>query len=100
MQFEKHKMTCPQVGGNMPHAEIKAELHWHDIEVADGRLCAGCKMEVDSQCVMVSMIAPGLNPVRPKTFCNGCFETMLGYWERNQIIKAVDVASSAQSEET
>lgn len=46
--------------------------------------------------VLVSMVVPGLDPVRPKTFCNGCFETMLSYWERNQIIKPVEVASTGK----
>lgn len=83
----------------MPHAEIKAELHWHNAEVKAGKLCAGCKFEIAEEGVMVSMVVPGLDPVRPKTFCNGCFETMLSYWERNEIIKAVDVASTAQDQE-
>ena len=81
----------------MPHAEIKAELHWHGVEVRDGRSCAGCKLEVVNRGVMVSMVVPGLNPVRPKTFCNGCFSTMLGYWERNNLIQPVEVASTGST---
>lgn len=82
----------------MPHAEIKAELHWHEIDVKAGKLCAGCKFEIADSGVMVSMVVPGLDPVRPKTFCNGCFETMLSYWERNQIIKPIEVASTGQGD--
>lgn len=82
----------------MPHAEIKAELHWHSVEVKPGKLCAGCKFEIADEGVLVSMVVPGLDPVRPKTFCNGCFETMLGYWERNKLIQPVEVASTGQGE--
>jgi len=80
----------------MPHADIKAELHWHSTEVKPGKLCAGCKFEIADEGVLVSMVVPGLDPVRPKTFCNGCFETMFGYWERNQLIQPLEVASTGK----
>ena len=82
----------------MPRVEVKAEMHWLVWPLKPGKFCSGGKNKLGESAVMVTVLFPGFDPMPAKKYCQACFDSMYRFWERNQLIQPVEVASTGEKE--